>query len=133
MSSIRCTIVDDEEMSRKALEHLCSKVEDLEIVDICENGIEALKSLENTPTDILFLDVEMPDLTGLELLDNLIEPPLVVLTTSKENYAVKAFEYNVDDYLVKPISYARLIQSVNKLREKIELSARFSSFIFFWL
>ena len=120
MNELTCIIVDDEEMARKTLLHHCEKIENLQVVDVCENGVEAMKSLEESNVDLLFLDVEMPDLSGLELLDSLIKKPLVVLTTSKEEYAVKAFEYEVDDYLVKPIPFARMLQCMKKISNKIE-------------
>lgn len=115
MNTLRCLIVDDEEMSRKILQNHCSKVDFIEVVEVCKDGTEALSALRKQSVDVMFLDVEMPNLSGLELIEALEAKPDIILTTSREEYAVKAFEFSVFDYLVKPIEFNRFLKSVDKL------------------
>jgi len=114
---MRTLIVDDEAMSRKSLERLCGKIEALEVVASCENGIEALNLLKKESIDLVFLDIEMPDLTGIDLVKSGVELPQIVFTTSRKDYAVEAFEYNVTDYITKPVALPRLMQSVERALE----------------
>ena len=102
-------------MARKSLTQLCAKREELEVVSVCENGMDALSILQNEEIDVLFLDVEMPEMTGLELLNELPYTPYIILTTSKTEYAFDAYQYNVFDYLKKPISYPRFSQTIDKI------------------
>ena len=101
---MNCLIVDDEEMSRKNLVHLCSKIIGIDVVAVCENGIQAIAALEKNDIDLLFLDIEMPDLTGIEMVKSLNNLPQVIFTTSQTEYALEAFEHDVTDYIVKPLS-----------------------------
>ncbi len=117
---MKCLIVDDDEMSLATIEHYVNQTEALELIGVCSNAIDALNILKKTKIDILFLDVEMPKMTGLELLDSLAAVPHVILITSKEEYAVKAFEYRVVDYLLKPIEYVRFIQAINKVTDLVD-------------
>ena len=110
---MRCIIVDDEPMARNSLQRLCEKLDALEIVDTFENAETALTFLEDDFVDLLFLDVEMPGLSGIQLLDRLP----VILTTSKTEYAFDAYQYHVSDYLKKPITFPRLEQAVQKALE----------------
>lgn len=107
-------IVDDDNMSRKALEQLCNKTNHVDVVAICENAEDAMKTLEKTYIDLMFLDIEMPGLSGIELLQELKSPPLAVITSSKEEYAYEAFEYQVVDYLKKPIPYERFMKAIEQ-------------------
>ena len=120
--SLRCMIVEDETMSRKVLERLCEKVSDLTLVASCEGGLEALEILQKEPVDLLLLDIHMPDLTGIDLLESLDKPPLVIFTTSDEQYALKAFEFSAVDYLIKPVSYPKLLKAINKARTLLDKS-----------
>ncbi|MDR6195420.1 LytTR family DNA-binding domain-containing protein [Siphonobacter sp. SORGH_AS_0500] len=115
---LKCVIVDDELMARLSLERLCEKREELEILGIFDQPTECLSFLRQQVIDLLFLDVEMPGLNGLELLDQLSYMPSVILTTSKTEYAFDAFQYQVTDYLKKPISLPRFMQAVDKAIEK---------------
>lgn len=103
-------------MARKSLEHLCSKVKGLENVGICESAEDALQLLRKQAVDLLFLDIEMPGLSGLEMLEHLTVLPQVIFTTSKTEYAYDAFEYQVTDYLKKPIELPRFQKAVAKAR-----------------
>lgn len=114
---LTCIIVDDEMIARKSLERLCLKVESLELLSIFENPREALAYLEESDVDLIFLDVEMPDLSGIEFMDHIGDLSQIILTTSKTEYAYEAFQYHVSDYLKKPISLPRFEQSVHKALE----------------
>jgi DNA-binding LytR/AlgR family response regulator len=114
---MKCLIVDDDSMARTALQRLCSKHEQLEIVGNCESAEEALTFFKNEENvvDLLFLDMEMPGLSGTELLDRLPVAPMVIFTTSKADYAYDAFEYGAIDFLKKPIAQPRFEQALQKL------------------
>ncbi|MEL6864987.1 MAG: LytTR family DNA-binding domain-containing protein [Bacteroidota bacterium] len=114
---LNCLIVDDEVMARKSLEHLCQKIESLQIKAICKDGKEALEVLQEAPVDLLFLDIEMPEINGLDLLQQAGTLPQVILTTSKTEYAYEAFEYEVTDFLKKPILLPRLLKAVEKAQQ----------------
>lgn len=117
---VRCVIVDDDELSRTIIKEFVSKTEFLLLAAECGSAIEAAEYLRNHEVEILLLDVEMPHMSGLELLESMKNPPAVILITAKENYAVEAFEYEVRDYIVKPVSYARFLKAVNKVAEQTE-------------
>ena len=119
---MNCIIVDDEEMSRNALKQLIERVDFLNLIKICDGPIEAINTLKNEKVDIMFLDIEMPDMSGMELIKSLDTRPMIILTTSHTEYALDAFEYNVVDYLVKPVMLARFLQAVTKARDLFENS-----------
>jgi DNA-binding LytR/AlgR family response regulator len=114
---MNCLIVDDEEISRRILERFVSQTDSLQLKGSCENAIDAVKILKSETIDLLFLDIEMPEMTGIELIETLNDSPQIIFVTAKENYAVEAFEHNVTDYLLKPITYARFLKSVDKAFE----------------
>jgi len=108
-------------MARMALKQLVTQVPGLELVAECEDAKEALSSLNSTQVDLLLLDIEMPDMTGLELTKKLgNSKPLIIFTTAKKDYAVEAFELSVVDYLIKPIALPRFKQAIEKASEAIE-------------
>lgn len=112
---MKCIIVDDDLMARKALERLCEKNRSLELLVTFENGQTALDFLTNTSgVDLLFLDIEMPILSGIEVLEKLAVVPMVIFTTTRTDYAYEAFEFNAIDYLRKPITAPRFDQAVDK-------------------
>jgi len=118
---MKCIIVDDNKMARMALRQLVSQVPSLELVAECTDATEALASLNNNHIDLLLLDIEMPDMSGLDLTRNLgNNRPLIIFTTAKKDYAVEAFELNVVDYLVKPLAFPRFRQSIEKAQEALE-------------
>ncbi len=117
---IRCMIVDDEEMSRQILLKFVEQTEFLECVGSYSNAIEASNILRKDPVDVIFLDVEMPEMSGLDLIKTLVSRPQIILTTSKEKYAVEAFEQEVTDYIVKPINYARFVKAATKVKDKLD-------------
>lgn len=117
---INCIIVDDDKLSRDAMKHLVSQVEFLNLVGICSNVAEALILLKNHKIDLLLLDIEMPHISGIDFIKSLKNPPLTILATSRKDYAIEAFECNVVDYLVKPISFDRFLKAVTKGKEMFE-------------
>jgi len=112
---MECLIVDDELMARTYLEKLCAKIPSLEVVASCESAEQAMEIMNEKPIGLLLLDVEMPGLTGLELLNTLSYLPKVIMTTSKKEYAFEAFEYQVVDFLKKPISFPRFKTAIEKV------------------
>lgn len=112
---MRCLIVDDDDIQRTLLEQYVNELDQLEIVATCEDAVQALKVLQSESVDLVFLDVEMPGMSGLDLLESLTDKPNIILVTSHEKYAVSAFDYDVIDYLVKPIEFPRLVKAVNKV------------------
>ena len=131
-----CLIIDDNKMARTAMKQLVSQVEDLTVTGECSNAMEAYNLMQSQPIDVLFLDIEMPDMTGLELTRHLGDKkPIIIFTTSKKEYAVDAFELNVADYIVKPVTASRFLQAVEKAREiynsnKLEVSIEEKEFVF---
>ncbi len=111
---IKCIIVDDEPFARKGILSYVEKIDFLELAGICENAIELNSVLKQQPADLLFLDIEMPYITGIEFLKNMQDAPKVVLTTAYEQYALKGYELDVLDYLLKPISFERFLKAANK-------------------
>ena len=107
-------IVDDEYLAQKLLQDYVSKVESLHLVATCSNAFEAMEALKNNQVDIMLLDIQMPDLTGLELVKSLEKKPAVIFTTAYSEYAVDAFNLAVSDYLLKPFDFPRFIQAINK-------------------
>lgn len=116
-----CVIVDDEPPSRKLLSDYVSKVDGLQLVGVCNNGLEARKFLDQNPVDILILDIRMPLMTGIDLLKGLVEQPVTILCTAYEEYAVKGYELNVIDYLVKPVPFDRFKKAIDKAIEYLEV------------
>ena len=119
--SIKCIIADDEHPALQLLANYISKMPELELVAQCENALEANQFLQEGKIDLIFLDIQMPDLTGLDLLKSLKNKPVVILTTAYSEYALESYELDVTDYLVKPFSFERFIQAVNKAQELITL------------
>lgn len=117
---LKTLIVDDEPLALDVLETFIQRVEGLELVGRCENGIQAFNLLQKGGIDLLFLDIEMPTLDGLELLRSLHNPPNVIITTAYRDYAVESYELDVVDYLVKPIPFQRFVKAVNKVQQKSE-------------
>jgi DNA-binding LytR/AlgR family response regulator len=111
---MKCLIVDDEHIARKLLSDYVSKVPELELVATCGSALEAMNHLKNDQTDVMFLDIQMPDLTGLDFLKILSRRPATILTTAYSEYAVQSYELDVVDYLLKPIDFERFYKAVTK-------------------
>lgn len=112
-----CLLVDDNKLARITLRQLLSNIKTIEIKGECESAAEAYTFLKANPVDLLFLDVEMPEMTGIELTRALTEKPLIIFTTTQKKYAVEAFELSVADYLIKPFTLPRLLQAVEKAEQ----------------
>jgi len=112
--NIRCLIVDDEELARTLLLNYIGRLPNLEVVASCANPIEAMSILQQQNINLLFLDIQMPELTGIEFLSTLTHKPLVILTTAYSEFALDGYALNVTDYLLKPFSFERFLQAVNK-------------------
>ncbi len=113
--NIKCLVLDDEPLACKFLEDCIAKIELLELVGSCTSAMEALNVLQRRSIDLLFLDIQMPEINGLELLRSLNNPPRVIMTTAYDDFAVASYELNVIDYLLKPFSFARFLKAVDKL------------------
>lgn len=117
----KCLIVDDEPPARKLLSDYVSRIGSLELVGVCTNGVEASKFLHENSVDILLLDIRMPLMTGIDLLKGLTERPVTILITAYEEYAVKGYELDVIDYLVKPVGFERFKKAIDKATEYLEV------------
>ena len=114
----RYLIVDDEPFARKLVAAHASKIEGLDLSGECGNAIEANNFLQIHTVDLIFLDIQMPEITGLQFINTLKNPPSIILTTAFREFAPEAFELDVVDYLLKPISFERLLKSVNKFFDR---------------
>lgn len=114
-------IVDDNKIARTTIKLLADRVDDITIVAECSNAMDAYNLLQAQPVDLLLLDIEMPGMTGLELTKNLVtKRPIIIFITSKREYAADAFDLNVADYIIKPVTSSRFIQAIDKAREILE-------------
>ncbi|MBC8172437.1 MAG: response regulator transcription factor [Chitinophagales bacterium] len=120
---IRCLIVDDEPLAQQVIETYIGKISTLELVKKCNNAMEAFEALQQEHIDVMFLDVQMPVITGIDFLRSLKNPPHIVLTTAYPNFALEGFELNVTDYLLKPISFERFLKAVDKIAEKPDIQS----------
>jgi len=119
---MNCIIVDDDELSRKVLELVILDVPELKLIKICKGPAEAKEMLKTGNIDLVFLDIEMPEMNGMDFIKSLETKPLIILTTSHTEYAIDAFEYNVVDYLIKPVLLPRFLKAVAKAKELFESS-----------
>jgi len=109
-----CLIVDDEPRAREILKRYIEQVPMLRLTDECTNALEALRALQSNNIDLLFLDVQMPQISGIDLIKSLQSAPAIILTTAFEQYALQAFDLNVSDYLLKPVQFDRFLKAVIK-------------------
>ena len=121
---INCLIVDDEPLALEVLESYISKMDNLELVAKCNNPIKALEVLQKEEVDLLFLDIQMPGMTGIDFLKNLSHAPQVVFTTAYRDYALEGYELNVLDYLLKPYSFERFFKAVGKFQHSSSQSSQ---------
>ena len=118
---LTCLIIDDEPVARKGLMEYVNEVEFLELVAQCENPVKATKYLNEQSIDLIFLDIQMPKLSGIEFLKSLRNPPLVIFTTAYSDYALEGYSLDVVDYLMKPITFERFLKSVQKAFEVFQM------------
>jgi len=115
---VNCLLIDDEPLALRVLENHIEKIPWLNIVNTCTNPVEAMEELKNNKVDLLFLDIQMPELSGLEFMESLSSSPAVIFTTAYRQFAADAFDLDGLDYLVKPIAFPRFMKAVNKYLER---------------
>lgn len=116
---LRCLLVDDEPLALRLLSSYVERVPFLELVGTCRSALDALTVLQREAVDVLFLDIQMPDLTGVEFVRSMQPQALVIFTTAYENYALEGFNLNALDYLVKPIAFERFLQAAQKAQDRL--------------
>lgn len=119
----KCIVIDDEHLARKGLVNFIKEIPFLNLVGIFSNPDESLTTIKEKNISLLFLDIQMPKMTGLDFLKSLPNPPVTIITTAYSNYALESFELNVIDYLVKPIPYERFVKAVHKAKDYLEMQA----------
>ena len=126
MDKIQCVLADDEPIARQILERYIAQSPHLELVSSCRNAFEVIEVMQEKKVDLLFLDINMPELSGLNLLKTMHQSPHVIITTAYSEYAVEGFELSVVDYLLKPFSFERFLQAVLKVPRKNPVPASVS-------
>jgi DNA-binding LytR/AlgR family response regulator len=119
---IRCLVIDDEPLAIQVIRAHLDKIAGIDIVATFQNPIEALDVIKSTKIDLIFLDIKMPLLSGIDFLKTLQNPPKVILTTAYRNYATESYELDVVDYLLKPISFTRFLKAVNKYKNLVNIT-----------
>ncbi|MDA3890479.1 MAG: LytTR family DNA-binding domain-containing protein [Salinivirgaceae bacterium] len=117
---INCLVVDDEPLAREAIINYINRVPDLHLAGECENAIQAMQEVRLNKVDLIFLDIEMPEIDGISFLHSIKNIPGVILTTAYRDYAVDAFDLDVIDFLLKPISFDRFLKAINKFYQNLE-------------
>jgi len=117
---LKTIIVEDEELARNLLKSFLQNAGNIELIAECENGFEGVKMINEMKPDLVFLDIQMPKITGFEMLELLEHKPQIIFATAYDQYALKAFEYNAADYLLKPYSKERLLEAIEKVAERIK-------------
>ncbi len=117
---ITCIIVDNEPLNLEIMEEFISKIEYLQLLSKCENAFEALDFLQSNHVDLMFSDIQMPKINGLELVNSLPNPPAIIFATAFSDYALNGFDLGIIDYLLKPISFQRFLKASNKAKAVIE-------------
>ncbi len=117
---MQCLVVDDDELSRFAIQHFVEKTPGLYMAGSCSQASEALAIIRKENIDVIFLDVEMPEMSGIDFLRTFDDLPQVVLVTANREHGAEAFEFNVTDFLVKPVEYARFLKSIEKVKQVSE-------------
>jgi len=119
--NLRCAIVDDEVLAIEILEGLLKRIPNIQVVATFNDAIQLLEKICELEIDFLFLDIEMPGLSGIDFLKSLPRPPLTIITSANKNYAIEGFELNVIDYLVKPFTFERLLKATNRVSEIVSV------------
>ena len=119
VKTVNCIIVDDEPVAREILENHLGRIDRIHIVSSCKNALEAFKAINSHPVDLVFLDINMPDISGLSFATSMSKDIKIIFTTAYRDYAVDGFDLKAVDYLLKPISFERLLQGINKYFQEI--------------
>jgi DNA-binding LytR/AlgR family response regulator len=127
---INCVIIDDEPLAREGIASYVKEVDFLHLVGTCENPVELIKLLDEHKVDLIFLDIQMPKMSGIDFLKITKNPPMVIITTAFPSYALEGFQLNVLDYLLKPITFDRFLKSVNKAKDYHHLLTKPSDYCF---
>jgi DNA-binding LytR/AlgR family response regulator len=125
MQKITCLIVEDEPLAAEVLEDYINQVPFLQLVRTCGDAIYALEVLQSEKVDLIFLDIHLPKLKGLDFIKTLKNPPKIIVTSAYQDYALQGYELNVVDYLLKPIEFKRFVNAVNKAQQQIHISGSF--------
>lgn len=123
MSKLKCIIVDDEPLAQEVLERYLENIRELELVTKCNNALEAFEVLNHENIDLMFLDISMPVISGIDFLRSLRKSPAVIITTAHPDFALQGYELDVVDYLVKPVSLERFMKAVNKALDRVKQHA----------
>jgi two-component system LytT family response regulator len=126
MNNIKAVIIDDEKLGRDIIKNYLTSFPSIELTAECSNGFEGIKAINDLKPDLIFLDIQMPKINGFEMLEVIEEPPVIIFTTAFDQYALKAFEVNATDYLMKPFALDRFKEAVNKALKQIELKEPFA-------
>lgn len=118
---LNCVIIEDEPLARNLMTDYVKKVPSLNLLQAFSNPLEALEALRTLPVDVLFLDIQMPEITGISLLKVLTKKPFVILTTAYSDYALQGYELDVTDYLLKPVTFERFLKAVDKVIQRADL------------
>ena len=116
---LRTIIIEDEELARSLLKSYLGEIDEIEVVAECQNGFEGVKMINELKPDLIFLDIQMPKITGFEMLELIDHKPEIIFTTAYDQYALKAFEIHAADYLLKPFSKDRLLEAVKKVIDRV--------------
>jgi two-component system LytT family response regulator len=125
---LRCVILDDEPLARECIEGYATKVDFLEVTGVAANPLEVTSVLDRQKFDLLFLDIQMPVINGLDFLKALKDPPMVIITTAYPDFALQGFQLDVLDYLLKPVTFERFFKAVNKARDYYTLQSNAANF-----
>lgn len=118
---IDCIAIDDEPLALDIIREYCSKISFLNLMKTFDNAVDSIEFIRSGKVSLIFLDIQMEELSGIQLLNSLQNPPFVIFTTAYENYAIQGFDLDVIDYMLKPISFARFLKGVNKVYERMQM------------
>jgi DNA-binding LytR/AlgR family response regulator len=118
MHPFKCLIIDDEPLAQNVIENYLNNIASIELIAKCDNALTALTWIKKQPVDLIFLDISMPFISGIDFIKTLQNPPAIILTTAHREFAVESYELNVLDYLLKPISFERFLKAINKLENE---------------
>jgi DNA-binding LytR/AlgR family response regulator len=119
---MNCIIIEDDKLSLRIIEEFVNRTTELNLIETFTNAVDAINGLgKDSDVQLIFLDIELPDMSGMEFLDSIDISPQVIIISSKDKYAVDAFNYEVTDYLVKPITYARFFKAIERARKRVQV------------